>query len=76
MMILCQPTVLETLQNVLELVALSLQKRTMFLDRDLQQTAHMHTTELNEGSISTILASLQEHASHKQSLWSTPYMQK
>lgn len=61
-MILCQPTLLETLQNVLELVALSLQKHTMFLDRDPQQTADMHTTELNEESISTILASL-----HKQS---------
>lgn len=43
-MILCQPTMLETLQNVLELVALSLQKRTMFQDQDLQQTADMDTT--------------------------------
>lgn len=47
-MMVWQPTILETRLNIVELAALSLQKRTMFLNRDLQQTADMHTTKLNE----------------------------
>lgn len=61
MMILRQPRVHETLQNVLELVALSLQRRIMFLDPDLQQTADKHTTELNEEIIATMGAKLAFH---------------
>lgn len=51
-MMVWQPTILETRLSIVELAALSLQKRTMFLNRDLQQTADMHTTKLNEEEFS------------------------